>query len=289
MNITLLDYLRTIVNLNRSNTTFKIAGINHVDITRDVGNLAHVHFAANVFSITLKTKEHPRGISTEHEMYMALAVIFTCIFFDLDPLGALVETNVKMVNLTSMVAGVVDGMMSNHQYLTDYGVHMVRRLLESGMGAEEVAWSQVLPTATPMVPNQSQVPWNFYLSPAGSKYLPDIDRLARMDTPEADDKILHYCIEGIRLNGTFGSYRESAATTLIDDGGRAVHVKPGDKVFVSFVGAAKDTVVFPDPRERASGSPTGGLHRLRRRSTLMPGHACFSCRVNYDVEDCGKA
>ncbi|TKA77124.1 hypothetical protein B0A49_03229 [Cryomyces minteri] len=246
--------------------SFKIAGINHVDITRDVGNLAHVHFAANVFSLPLKTKEHPRGIFTEHEMYMALAVIFTCIFFDLDPvksfplrmaakaitqkLGALVETNVKMVNLTSLVAGVVDGMMSNHQYLADYGVHMVRRLLESGMGAEEVAWSQVLPTATAMVPNQSQVftqALDFYLSPAGSKYLPDINRLAKMDTPEADDKILHYCMEGIRLNGTFGSYRESATTTTIDDDGRAVHVKPGDKVFVSFVGAAKDTVMFPDP------------------------------------------
>ncbi|KAL2355045.1 linoleate diol synthase [Cryomyces antarcticus] len=183
-------------------------------------------------------------------------------------LGALVETNVKMVNLTSMVAGVVDGMMSNHQYLTDYGVHMVRRLLESGMGAEEVAWSQVLPTATPMVPNQSQVPWNFYLSPAGSKYLPDIDRLARMDTPEADDKILHYCIEGIRLNGTFGSYRESAATTLIDDGGRAVHVKPGDKVFVSF------NVRLDRPLEDYIDYGVGphsclGMHASRVASTTM--------------------
>lgn len=70
-----------------------------------------------------------------------------------------------------------------------------------------------------------------------------------MDTPEADDKILHYVMEGIRLNGTFGSYREAASSCSIDDGGRAVTVKPGDKVFVSFVGAAKDPVMFPEPDE----------------------------------------
>jgi hypothetical protein len=56
-----------------------------------------------------------------------------------------------------------------------------------------------------------------------------------MDTPEADEKILHYCMEGIRLNGTFGSYREAVTSMTVSDDGREVSVKPGDKVFVSFV------------------------------------------------------
>jgi linoleate 10R-lipoxygenase len=121
----------------------------------------------------LKTKEHPRGVFTEHEMYMAVAVIFICIFFDLDPaksfplhmgaravakaLGKLIEANVKAVSLTGWIAGIVDGITQNESYLTDYGVHMVRRLLESGIGVEEVAWSQILPVACAMVPNQAQV------------------------------------------------------------------------------------------------------------------------------------
>lgn len=42
-------------------------------------------------------------------------------------------------------------------------------------------------------------------------------------------------MEGIRLNGTFGSYRESATHLTVDDDGRQVNIKPGDKVFVSFV------------------------------------------------------
>lgn len=44
-------------------------------------------------------------------------------------------------------------------------------------------------------------------------------------------------MEGIRLNGTFGSYRESQTNVTINDGGRQVNIKPGDKVFVSFVSA----------------------------------------------------
>ena len=137
-----------------------------------VGNLAHVHFAANVFSLPLKTEDHPHGIYSEQEMYMVLAVFFTAIFLDLDPaksfplrlaakavtqqLGKLVEANVKVVNATGFIAGIVDGMHQQHNPLQDYGVHMVRRLLESGMGVSEITWSQIVPTAGAMVANQAQ-------------------------------------------------------------------------------------------------------------------------------------
>lgn len=106
-------------------------------------------------------------------MYMVLAVIFVCIFFDLDPaksfplrlaaravtqqLGKLIEANVKTVNMTGWVANLVDGRRENHSPLKDYGVHMIRKLLESGLGVNEVTWSQILPTATAMVANQAQV------------------------------------------------------------------------------------------------------------------------------------
>jgi linoleate 10R-lipoxygenase len=73
--------------------------------------------------------------------------------------------------------------------------------------------------------------------------------LARQNTPESFDKLMHYAMEGIRLNGTFGSYRESQISTTIDDGGKLVSVKPGDKVFCSFVSANRDPVQFPDPDE----------------------------------------
>ncbi|KAL8708190.1 MAG: hypothetical protein Q9220_006860 [cf. Caloplaca sp. 1 TL-2023] len=254
--------------------SFKVAGVNMVDITRDVGNLAHIHFAANVFSLPLKTEETPHGVFSEQELFMVICVIFTGIFFDMDPaksfplrhaaravsqqLGKLIEANVHSVSMTGMVAGIVDKFRENQNPLSDYGVHMIRRLLDSGLGVSEITWSQILPTAVAMVPNQAQVftqLLDYYLSEEGKQHLPSIQKYARMDTPEADEQILHYAMEGIRLNGTFGSYREAKINDTIDDGDRQVPVKPGDKVFCSFVGANRDPIIFPSPNEVRADRP----------------------------------
>lgn len=92
---------------------------------------------------------------------------------------------------------------------------------------------------------------DFYLSPRGAPHLPSIRALARSNaTPAADDALVHYCMEAIRLNGTFGSYRRAAARTTIPPNTPSnppIPIHPGDTVFVSFVGAATDPVVFPDP------------------------------------------
>ena len=50
------------------------------------------------------------------------------------------------------------------------------------------------------------------------------------------------------MAGTFGLYRKAASNDVItEDDGRKVEVKEGDRVFVSFVSAAKDPNHFPDP------------------------------------------
>ena len=90
---------------------------------------------------------------------------------------------------------------------------------------------------------------DFYLSEAGSVHLPEINRLAKIKTAASDDALLHYCMEGIRLNGTFGSYRQATTSCTVNDGDHDVQIKAGDKVFVSFVGAAKDPIIFPNPEE----------------------------------------
>lgn len=108
---------------------------------------------------------------------MVMAIISICIFLDLDPaksfplrmaakavtqqLGKLVEANVKAVNRTGWISGLVDGMTHHHTPLADYGVHMVRSLSESGLSTSEVTWSQILPTAGHMVANQAQVVCSF--------------------------------------------------------------------------------------------------------------------------------
>jgi linoleate 10R-lipoxygenase len=78
---------------------------------------------------------------------------------------------------------------------------------------------------------------------------------AEVDTPETDDKLLHYTMEEIRLNGTFDSYRRSTVSTTIDNNNKKIDIKPGEKVFVSFVSAARDLSVFPDPEEVKTDRP----------------------------------
>lgn len=189
--------------------SYKIAGVNQVDIVRDVGNLAQVHFSSNVFSFPLKTEEQPLGIYTESQLYLIMALVFTCIFFDADPansfplrqaarkvtqqLGELVIAKVEEINVNGFFADMIDR-LHHHTALTDYGLHMIRRLLDSGLGANDIVWSHILPTAGGMVANQAQLfaqTLDYYLSDEGSVHLQEINRLAKLDTPEADDKILH--------------------------------------------------------------------------------------------------
>jgi hypothetical protein len=58
-------------------------------------------------------------------------------------------------------------------------------------------------------------------------------------------------MEGIRIAGTFGSYRQYTGEEpiTVNDFGEDVEIKPGDKVFTSFVGANRDPERFPDPEE----------------------------------------
>ncbi|KAB5575357.1 linoleate diol synthase [Coniochaeta sp. 2T2.1] len=247
--------------------SYKLAGQTHVDIIRDVGNIAHVHFAARMFNLPLKTRENPKGIYSEQELYTVLALIFVAIFFDIDPaksfplrqaaktvaqqLGKLVETNVKMVTGFGL-KGLFTSSPSSDDPLASYGVNLVKGLSKTGLSAADIAWSQILPTAGAMVPNQAEVfaqAVDFYLSPKGEEHLPELHRIAKLPSSEETDALLlGYASEGIRLAGTFGSYREAAvADTIVEDDGREVSVEPKDRIFVSFVSAARDPVHFPDP------------------------------------------
>ncbi|KAL4918828.1 hypothetical protein BDW62DRAFT_217449 [Aspergillus aurantiobrunneus] len=250
-----------------SEKSCRIGNVNQVDIARDIGNLAHVHFACNVFPLPLKSKEHPHGIVTEHEMYDLMSLIFTAIFFDVDPVnsfflrnkarevakevGKLVELKIKAISSSGFMTNVLSRIGVNRNALYEYGVHMVERLLNSGLDAEQVTWSQILPTAIAMVPNQAQVftqILDYYLSDKGKQHLPDINRIAKEDSAASDEKLLKYCMEAIRLNGIFGSYRRSCTDLTLHDK-KTVHIQPGDNVFVSFVQANKDPKVFPNAKK----------------------------------------
>jgi linoleate 8R-lipoxygenase/9,12-octadecadienoate 8-hydroperoxide 8R-isomerase len=188
--------------------SYKIAGVNQVDIVRDVSNLAQIHFCAHIFSLSLKTDSNPRGVFTEQELYQIMALVFTCIFYDVEvtksfqleqasrkvaqQLGELVMANVELVNKSGFIADIVNR-LHRHDSLTDYGVHMIQRLLDSGLPPKEIVWTHILPSASSMVANQAQLfiqCLDFYLEPENAHHLAEIQRLSREDTPESEELLL---------------------------------------------------------------------------------------------------
>ncbi|KAI9741179.1 MAG: hypothetical protein M1834_002892 [Cirrosporium novae-zelandiae] len=247
--------------------SYKLAGVNQVDIVRDVGNLAQVHFASSVFSFPLKTTENPHGLFAESELYLIMALVFMTIFFDVDPaksfplrqaarkvtqqLGEVTMANVLAVAATKKLFGSIIESFHKKTPMTDYGIHMIDRLLKSKYTPEEIVWTHLLPTAGGMVANQAQlfaVCLDYYLS-EGSKYLPDINYLAKLETPEADEKLLRYFMEATRIRSPVGLYRDVATPQVITDGNTSVMCKIGRRVFADLHAASLDPEQFPDPQE----------------------------------------
>lgn len=134
------------------------------------------------------------------------------IFFDVDPvksfhlgqtarnlsqqLGGLVEAEVKALRgPTGLIAAVI-GLFHRVQErspLSIYGVHMIEELLKTGRSVKDIVWSQILPSSGAMVANQGQLfaqCLDYYLSEEAAPHLKEINRLAKLDTLEADDLIL---------------------------------------------------------------------------------------------------
>ncbi|KAJ5239525.1 hypothetical protein N7468_004144 [Penicillium chermesinum] len=259
-------YEETTTNLIKESGA-KLANINQVDITRDVGNAAHVYFASALFGLPLKTEENPRGLFTEHELYMVLTTIYSALFFDLDApksyplnraatavaqqLGSVVSASVKADLDNGVLSSVLSNFRAHDNALREFGTGALRRLKEAGLDASEITWSQVIPTLVNLVPNQGQVFTQVieYYTGEGKAHLPEINRLAKQESPENDDLLYRYILEAIRINGTFGAYREAVNSVTIEDNGKKIDIQPGNKVFASFVEANHDATVYPEPNE----------------------------------------
>jgi len=67
-------------------------------------------------------------------------------------------------------------------------------LANDGMTVKEIVYTHMLPTTAGMVANQSQLfsqCLDYYLSDQGKQHLPEIHRLANLNTAEADDILQH--------------------------------------------------------------------------------------------------
>ncbi|KAK3078134.1 hypothetical protein LTS18_008356, partial [Coniosporium uncinatum] len=259
-------YERTTLDLLKSKS-YKLGELNQVDIIRDVGNLAHVHFGAELFEIPLKSTDRELNLFTEHELYMIMAAVFICVFFDLDPgnsfplrvkareatqaLGQIVVGIVSEIKAGGWVSWAVNQIAPETTSLKQYGRHMIKRLLNSGMDVKQLVWGHIMGTAGGMVANQGQLfaqTMEYFLcDPEGQKHLPEINRLAKSHTDESFAKLEKYFLEGSRLYGETGVFREVTENVTIQDGEKTLNLKAGDRVLVNLKAASRDPKVFLDP------------------------------------------
>jgi len=132
--------------------------------------MVHVNFVAQLFSLPLKTEEHPLAPFTEKQLYDILALLFGLVFLDkdevqswtirtlakqaCDAIASLVKINVNEIAFGGWVKKLADGIKKDG-FLDQYGNALIRRLLDSGMSIEEVLWI-IVPTASAGTANQGQ-------------------------------------------------------------------------------------------------------------------------------------
>ncbi|KAF2005119.1 heme peroxidase [Amniculicola lignicola CBS 123094] len=244
----------------------KIADFNQVDIIRDIGNIAHVNFCAELFMLPLKTEDRPLGVFTEAELYLIMCAVFALVFFDVDPassfplhikalkatrtLGEVVEKNVAAISDSGLLSQVMQTIWPHDSALKNYGKHIIDRLLDSGMEPKALTWGHIMGTAGGMVANQGQLfaqTLEYYLLGDGKVHWEKIQKLALDDSDAAFDELMHYTMEGSRLNGETGVARIVAAPTTITQDGKTHDLKAGDTVFVNLRAVSHDKEGFPEP------------------------------------------
>ncbi|KAI0138209.1 linoleate diol synthase precursor [Hypoxylon sp. NC0597] len=300
-----------------------------VDIVRDVIIPLNTRFVAEFFGLPIKTAEtSPHGIYTERELYGLLTAMFSAVFFDSDPansfklrtlsrelalgLEQLVRLEAETDARTGWVANVAarlgfrpkanktdshDGKDDSQDWpvLPHYGRQLLSRMMEKGKTIEECVAGTVMPIsaagATIMSGLLSQC-LDYFLG-TGNEHLPEMYRLAREDTAEADESLMHYMLEGIRLRGTVVVARyvspTSTTQTVEDDvpclynpddpsgpspipnpesdrasSNRTYKLVPTQRAIIDLVTASHDSHAFPDPeslrldRPLSSYLPWGG-------------------------------
>lgn len=152
--------------------SYRLAGQNFVDIIRDVGNLAPVHFVSRLFNLPLRTTESGKGVYSEQELYMVLATIFASTCVDAEPaksfplrqaaravgsqLGRLAEAHVKCVTGFG-IGGLFGSRAHKNDPVAAYGNGLIKGLSKAGLSNHDIAWNQILPTAGASVPNLAEV------------------------------------------------------------------------------------------------------------------------------------
>jgi linoleate 8R-lipoxygenase/9,12-octadecadienoate 8-hydroperoxide 8R-isomerase len=247
--------------------SYTLAGVQYIDLVTDLAKPAQLHFAASIFSLPLGLDYSPGETCDEDALYKLMESYYQAMSHDSDlvaigkiretlreglpRLHAVLESTVEGIGKSGFIANLVDR-LHKHQMLTDYGVQVIQRLLHtnSGLDIPTIVAEHMIPAAAALITQQSQTfveCLDFYLSEAGCIHLPEIHRLAHLDTPEADEKLERYFLEGSRLACSLSCSRTTVIAQNIMEKGNSIKLTQGQKVICDLRSAFRDPEVFPNP------------------------------------------
>ncbi|KDR77934.1 hypothetical protein GALMADRAFT_244901 [Galerina marginata CBS 339.88] len=246
---------------------------NYIDIVKGVIYPTVAHIAAEKFTgVPLKTKDNPRGLYTELEMFDMLATLFMMTFLAFDA----PEINFAL-HASALQAGTVLGALATKSLLeatppshSSFSgllaeaasfVHPVsdkpwygffNRLAATGRAQDQII-GNVLGIAVGASVNHAHATVNaidFYLDDERKSERDNIVQLVQHNSSANDALLLGYVNEAMRLRPQFeGLWREATVDATVDQGPGlpAMQVKKGDRLRASFRNAHLNSLDFPNP------------------------------------------
>ena len=235
----------TVEAIDASTRTLTLKGEkgNYVDIVKDVINVVSCHVAADKLTgIPLKTKENPKGLYTEMEMFDMLTTLFTVTFLTFDDpehswrlheaatqagtiIGALTAKSIMEV-APSTAPNFVGGLAARASSFiwppnSKPSYPFLSKLTESGRPLDELL-GNILGVAVGASVNYAQAAVHvvaFYLDEARAKEKEHIVQLVNRNDTESATLLRGYVCEAMRLKPQFpGLWREALVDAVIPQG-----------------------------------------------------------------------
>ncbi|KAI0071441.1 heme peroxidase [Panus rudis PR-1116 ss-1] len=278
-------YKQMIINKIKENS-YQINGVpgTRVDIVRNVINVACAHWAADyVMGIPLKTKENPKGLFTEQEMYDMVILLFT-VGLNLQPEhnwalrhGVKSVSDVLLQIIEKNINEVAPKTASNPLTGTDDKLcnPFLRKIAETGRPIDELV-AQVIGLAISSAVNFAQVAHvvDFYLDDERARERAEIISLVDKTDETSKELLRGYAREAERLNPQFAALLRFvvAPDTIPLGDGRSVGVQPGDMIVNSFRNAQSNPKDFPNPTQVNPSRPAQSYINHGTRFHLCAGH-----------------
>ncbi|KID85854.1 linoleate diol synthase [Metarhizium guizhouense ARSEF 977] len=264
-----------------------------IDIVRDVTNVVPILWLANRFAIPLKSKDHPHGLLTIPQTFMAYLVLFMYQSFNIIPenewalregatsaaqtLRTVFDAHLKTTR--GVRERVVDWLAKNSAFEVSPDAHRLYHALnESKLPIGDLV-GDCIGMGAPVAGNitqQASLLIDLFLSKGYEEYKARIVELAHKDDEASERELQGFVFEGMRHAGVVpGLPRVAARDITVEDGARGpVDIQSGNTVLVATSNAAMDPVAFPNPEKLDP-------HRPFEDYTLLGYglHYCFGSRM----------